>query len=412
MTAPTVTPLASSVDQNGWARFSSMFTATDPDLGGFITQYEFFDNTQNAGTSYFWVNGATPVSDIGHTIVVSAADLATVWLHGGTSIGGSDALLVRAYDNSGAVSNYEPILLTTQAPSVGANIIRGGSGNDALAGTPGDDILYGNDGNDTLNGNVGNDFLDGGAGLDIARFSGLMSSYTITRVGTSGTVSGPDGTDNFSSIERLQFDDNTLALAVPKNDFGGDGKSDILWHNVNGQLSIWQMDGQTLVSAGAVVSIPPAWQIGGVADFNGDGKSDILWRHTSGAVAEWNMDGTAIASGGLVAGGGTVPADWQVAGVGDFGGDGKSDILWHHTSGQLSMWQMDGQTLVSAGAVVSIPTAWQVAGVADFNGDGKSDILWRHTSGAVAEWNMDGTAIASGGVVAGGAAVPADWIIT
>jgi hypothetical protein len=106
------------------------------------------------------------------------------------------------------------------------------------------------------------------------------------------------------------------------------------------------------------------------------------------------------------------PADWQVAGVGDFGGDGKSDILWHHTSGQLSMWQMDGQTLVSAGAVVSIPTAWQVAGVADFNGDGKSDILWRHTSGAVAEWNMDGTAIASGGVVAGGAAVPADWIIT
>jgi len=76
------------------------------------------------------------------------------------------------------------------------------------------------------------------------------------------------------------------------------------------------------------------------------------------------------------------------------------------------MWQMDGQTLVSAGAVVSIPTAWQVAGVADFNGDGKSDILWRHTSGAVAEWNMDGTAIASGGVVAGGAAVPADWIIT
>jgi len=119
-----------------------------------------------------------------------------------------------------------------------------------------------------------------------------------------------------------------------------------------------------------------------------------------------------LASGGAVAGGAVVLTDWQIAGVGDFGGDGKSDILWQHTSGQLSMWQMDGQTLVSAGAVVSIPTAWQVAGVADFNGDGKSDILWRHTSGAVAEWNMDGTAIASGGVVAGGAAVPADWIIT
>ena len=73
---------------------------------------------------------------------------------------------------------------------------------------------------------------------------------------------------------------------------------------------------------------------------------------------------------------------------------------------------MDGSTLISAGAVVSIPTAWQVAGVADFNGDGKSDILWRHTSGAVAEWNMDGTTLVSGGLVAGGAAIPADWIIT
>src|SRR5678815_2407492 len=115
MAAPTVSALPSSVDQNGWARFSSMFTATDSD--GFITQYEFFDNTTVAGSSYFWVNGATPVSSLANPITVSAADLATVWLHGGTSIGGNDALLVRAYDNSGLVSEYIPILLTTQAPS-------------------------------------------------------------------------------------------------------------------------------------------------------------------------------------------------------------------------------------------------------------------------------------------------------
>jgi Ca2+-binding RTX toxin-like protein len=234
--APTVTPLFSFVDQNGWARFTSMFTATDSD--GFITQYEFFDNTTVAGSSYFWVNGATPVSSLANSIIVSVADLENVWLHGGTSIGGVDALLVRAYDNSGAVSTYQPISLTTQASS-GANVILGTSADETLPGTPGADQIFGNTGNDTLNGNVGNDSLDGGTGLDTARFNGPMSSYTITHTGTSGTVTGPDGTDTFSSIERLQFDDTSLGLVARKSDFNGDLTSDLVWRNNDGTVAIW-----------------------------------------------------------------------------------------------------------------------------------------------------------------------------
>jgi len=277
-----------------------------------------------------------------------------------------------------------------------------------------DNVITGNSAPNMLTGGLGNDTLIGGFALDTALFSGLMSSYTITHTGTSGTVTGPDGSDNFSSVERLQFDDQSLSFVVSKNDFNGDGHSDILWHNARGQLALWQMNGATLTSADAVAGgaqVSPDWHIATITDFNGDGTTDILWRNNSGAVAEWNMNGTAIASAGLVAGGAAVSSDWQIAGVGDFGGDGKNDILWHNTNGQLSMWQMDGSTLLSAGAVVSIPTAWQIAAVADFDGDGKSDILWRHSSGMVAEWNMNGMALASGGAVAGGAAVTSDWQI-
>jgi FG-GAP repeat len=32
----------------------------------------------------------------------------------------------------------------------------------------------------------------------------------------------------------------------------------------------------------------------------------------------------------------------------------------------------------------NIPTAWSVVGTADFNGDGKGDILWRDTAGNLA----------------------------
>ena len=52
------------------------------------------------------------------------------------------------------------------------------------------------------------------------------------------------------------------------------------------------------------------WTIAGVGDFDGNGKADILWRNTtSGAVAIWLMNGTAISSQGVP---GTAPLVWQI----------------------------------------------------------------------------------------------------
>jgi hypothetical protein len=62
---------------------------------------------------------------------------------------------------------------------------------------------------------------------------------------------------------------------------------------------------------------------------------------------------------------------------------------------------MRKQQVISA--VTTRPTfglAWQVASVGDFNGDGRSDILCQKGSGEVAIWEMDGTSIVGGGIVA------------
>jgi hypothetical protein len=76
----------------------------------------------------------------------------------------------------------------------------------------GDDSITGNSGNDRLEGYGGNDTINGGGGTDTAVFAGSHSSYSITQTSTGLTVSGVDGTDHLTSVERLQFDDGDVAF--------------------------------------------------------------------------------------------------------------------------------------------------------------------------------------------------------
>ena len=83
----------------------------------------------------------------------------------------------------------------------------GRGGDDLLIGGGGADSLLGGDGADTLNGAGGNDSLNGGDGTDTALFTGNRSAYTITLSAGVTTVTGPDGTDSVTNVERLQFAD-------------------------------------------------------------------------------------------------------------------------------------------------------------------------------------------------------------
>ena len=42
-----------------------------------------------------------------------------------------------------------------------------------------------------------------------------------------------------------------------------------------------------------------------------------------------------------------VPANWEIVGTGDFNGDGMSDILWHDTSGNVAIWEMNGTNVLN-----------------------------------------------------------------
>ena len=100
-------------------------------------------------------------------------------------------------------------------------------------------------------------------------------------------------------------------------------------------------------------------QIAGVADFNGDGKADILWQSTStGERGVYLMNGTAVTSWVSL---GIVPTTWQIAGTGDFNGDGQTDILWQNTTtGERGIYLMNGTTVTSWVSLGIVPTAWSM----------------------------------------------------
>lgn len=90
------------------------------------------------------------------------------------------------------------------------NPINGTAAGDVLSGTSEADRILAGDGADVITGGGGNDTLDGGAGIDTAVFSGNRAAFTISTAGNVITVSGPDGVDTLTNIERLRFNDMTL----------------------------------------------------------------------------------------------------------------------------------------------------------------------------------------------------------
>ncbi len=170
-------------------------------------------------------------------------------------------------------------------------------------------------------------------------------------------------------------------------DLNGDGKTDLLLY-FNDQLS-WR-SWVTLSHGDGTFTTPIPWEYTGhfgawntgTGDFNGDGKTDLLlWANDQVSWRSWvalsRGDGTF-----------TAPISWEhpghfggwSTGTGDFNGDGKTDLLlWAND-------QVSGRSWVAMShgdGVFEAPVMWEYPGVfngwntsiGDFNGDGKSDLL-------------------------------------
>jgi hypothetical protein len=58
---------------------------------------------------------------------------------------------------------------------------------------------------------------------------------------------------------------------------------------------------------------------------------------------------------------GNVDLIWQIAGTGDYNGDGKIDIMMRNTSwGEVGLWIMDGTAHVGDVSLGNVDLSWQI----------------------------------------------------
>ena len=204
---------------------------------------------------------------------------------------------------------------------------------------------------------------------------------------------------NTAGVESIYSNEVSFTATVPiangsgvAKDFNNDGKADLIWENTsNGACVIWNLNNGVVVP-NATIALPtlaPGWQIAAVGDFLGNGQSDLVLENTiDGSHSIWVMNkGVYVYTIALP----TLAGGWLVVGAGDFSGGGQAGlVLENANSGSRVIWILNSGSYVRSIDLGTVGPSWHIAGVGDFLGNGQADLVWENTTtGQRAIWFMN-----------------------
>ncbi len=303
--------------------------ATSPDITGLI------EGIQNLNMPIDLVPG---VNTITYTV---------------TNTGPDDSFTIKATDTNGYVSNVTPGVLTLSKNSSSKVVVT--LNVPASVSDSSQDLLTA-----TVRSNTDSSINNTSTVAATIFPEGKIYALTVTKAGNgSGTITASTGTltwnDNTGTATYSSGTSVTLtATPTQESKFGGWTGCD----STSGNQCTVAMSSNRSVSVSFTQGVCLLCRIPRM-DFNGNGKSDILWRSISnGMIYTWLMNGINIASGGSPA---TLGDEWQIESIGDFNGDGKRDLVWRNSAtGEICIWLMDGTQLSLGGLPAVLGTEWQI----------------------------------------------------
>ena len=129
----------------------------------------------------------------------------------------------------------------------------------------------------------------------------------------------------------------------------------------------------------------------GLGDFNGDGQTDLLLRNTNGAVGCYFTSGETLGWNYFQ----SLGDEWTIAAVGDLNGDGRDDVVLKHDAGFAGSWLTQSDYTMAWANLDTLQDGFTIVGCGDFDGDGTDDVLlrqgtyygaWTVENGGVSGW--------------------------
>jgi hypothetical protein len=253
-----------------------------------------------------------------------------------------------------------------------------GAGSDTITGLDGDDVIAGGDGDDRLIG-------DGGAETPVitAETNPFPADLDV------GDGSAPSFTD-----------------------VNGDGVLDLVVGAADGNIYVWQRDGDRYAPLSGSDNPFGSINVGGRAsptftDLDGDGDLDLVVGASDGSLRAWRRDDNEFIA--MDDDGANLPNPFTSINVGtqstptftDLNGDGHADLVVGSEAGALRAWQRDAGTGISFTELTGSNNPFASLSITprtsptfmDLDGDGDTDLLLGTNAYGLRAWqrNADGS---------------------